>query len=213
MKAANEISASVIGRLPRYYRFLRELDSRGVTHVSSGELARRMRSTASQVRQDLNCFGEFGQQGIGYNVSMLRDVIEDILGIKCMYPAILIGAGNIGHAIANQVMFEGRCFELIGIFDKDPDKIGSDVCGLVIQNVDQLESFCRSHYVTTAILCVPKAAVEPIAETLYESGVRSFWNFSHYDLNMKFDNVIVENVHISDSLMQLCFRLKKTNSD
>ncbi len=212
MAKRENISSSVIRRLPRYYRFLRELDSQGVTHVSSGELSRRMRSTASQVRQDLNCFGEFGQQGIGYNVPMLRDVIEDILGIKCMYPAILIGAGNIGLAIANQVMFEGRCFELIGIFDKDPDKIGSTVGELTIQSIGRLESFCSSHNVSTAILCVPKTAVEPIAETLYNAGVRSFWNFSHYDLSMKFDNIIVENVHISDSLMQLCFRLKKKNN-
>ena len=212
MAKRENISSSVIRRLPRYYRFLRELDSQGVTHVSSGELSRRMRSTASQVRQDLNCFGEFGQQGIGYNVSMLRDVIEDILGIKSMYPAILIGAGNIGHAIANQVMFEGRCFELIGIFDKDPAKIGSMVNDLSILDIKQLVPFCKAHYVSTAILCVPKQAVEPIAEALYDSGIRSFWNFSHYDLNMKFDDVIVENVHISDSLMQLCFRLKKQNN-
>ncbi len=213
MAKRENISSSVIRRLPRYYRFLRELDAMGVTHVSSGELAKRMRSTASQVRQDLNCFGEFGQQGIGYNVAMLRDVIEDILGIKSLYPAILIGAGNIGLAIANQVIFEGRCFELIGIFDKDTEKIGKTVGELKIQDIDELKSFCDNKRVSTAILCVPKSAVEPIAETLYGAGVRSFWNFSHYDLNMKFDNVIVENVHLSDSLMQLCFRLKKQNND
>ncbi len=213
MAKRENISSSVIRRLPRYYRFLRELDAMGVTHVSSGELAKRMRSTASQVRQDLNCFGEFGQQGIGYNVAMLRDVIEDILGIKSLYPAILIGAGNIGLAIANQVIFEGRCFELIGIFDKDTEKIGKTVGELKIQDIDELKSFCDNKRVSTAILCVPKSAVEPIAETLCGAGVRSFWNFSHYDLNMKFDNVIVENVHLSDSLMQLCFRLKKQNND
>ena len=213
MAKRDNISSSVIRRLPRYYRFLRELDRQGVTHISSGELAKRMRSTASQIRQDLNCFGEFGQQGIGYSVVKLRSVIEDILGIKCLYPAVLIGAGNIGTAIANQVMFEHRCFELVGVFDKDNDKIGGRVGELTIQSMDMLERFCESKAVVTAILCVPKGAVETISERLYAVGVRSFWNFSHYDLNMKFDNVIVENVHLSDSLMQLCFKINQQNDE
>ncbi|MBQ2153174.1 MAG: redox-sensing transcriptional repressor Rex, partial [Clostridia bacterium] len=127
MAKKDNISSSVIQRLPRYYRFLNELDKEGITHVNSGELARRMRSTASQVRQDFNCFGEFGQQGIGYSVKSLTKEIENILGIKNRYPAILIGAGNIGTAIANHLTFENRCFKLIGIFDNDENKIGSDV--------------------------------------------------------------------------------------
>jgi len=207
------ISSSVIRRLPRYYRFLSELDKKGIQHVSSRELAKRMCSTASQVRQDFNCFGEFGQQGIGYNVKKLKDEIENILGIKCHYRAILIGAGNIGTAIANQVVFENKCFDLVGVFDKDEAKIGQKIGELDILHTDDIESFCSINAIVTAILCVPKSEVEELSERLYNIGIRSFWNFSHFDLNVKFENVIVENVHLSDSLMQLCFRItQKSNS-
>lgn len=213
MAKRDNISSSVIRRLPRYYRFLRELDKQGITHVSSNELAKRMRSTASQVRQDFNCFGEFGQQGIGYSVAKLREEIESILGIKCHYPAILIGAGNIGTAIANQVIFENRCFDLIGVFDKDDSKIGKKIGEITILHTDDIENFCENNSVVTAILCVPKGAVEELSERLYNVGVRSFWNFSHYDLNMKFKNIIVENVHLSDSLMQLCFKINQSHNN
>jgi len=213
MAKRENISSSVIRRLPRYYRFLRELNKQGITHVSSNELAKRMRSTASQVRQDFNCFGEFGQQGIGYSVAELKEEIENVLGIKRHYPAILVGAGNIGTAIANQVIFENRCFDLVGVFDKDENKIGCKIGDITILHTDEIESFCDYNAVVTAILCVPKAAVEELSERLYNVGVRSFWNFSHYDLNMKFRNVIVENVHLSDSLMQLCFRINQEHND
>lgn len=212
MAKRENISSSVIRRLPRYYRFLRELEKQGITHVSSKELAKRMRSTASLVRKDLNCFGEFGQQGIGYNVAQLRDEIENVLGVKCHYPAVLIGAGNIGTAIANQVIFDNKCFDLVGIFDKDESKVGNYIRDIIIQSTDNIESFCEKSNVTAAILCVPKNAVEELADRLYSVGVRSFWNFSHYDLNMKFSNVIVENVHLSDSLMELCFRINQGQS-
>ncbi len=166
-----------------------------------------MRSTASQVRQDFNCFGEFGQQGIGYSVTQLREEIEGILGVKCLYPAILIGAGNIGTAIANQVAYENRCFDLIGIFDKDEKKIGTEISGIEVRSTDEIEAFCRKNNVTAAIICVPRKAVEELAERLYSSGIRSFWNFSHFDIGMKYEDVIVENVHLGDSLMELCFRI------
>lgn len=211
MAKRENISSSVIRRLPRYYRFLRELEKQGITHVSSKELAKRMGSTASLVRKDLNCFGEFGQQGIGYNVEQLRDEIENVLGVKCHYPAVLIGAGNIGTAIANQFMFDNKCFDLVGVFDKDEGKIGSYIRDIVIQSTDNIESFCKNTDVTAAILCVPKSAVEELAGRLYSVGVRNFWNFSHYDLNMKFSNVTVQNVHLSDSLMELCFRINQNN--
>lgn len=209
MAKRENISSSVVRRLPRYYRFLRELEKQGISHVSSSQLAKRMSSTASQVRQDFNCFGEFGQQGIGYSVAHLRDEIESILGVKCRYPAILVGAGNIGTAIANQVSLEDRCFELVGIFDKDRAKIGGVIQGITIMDTDDLESFCDSHLVTTAIICVPKRAVEEISERLYACGIRSFWNFSHFDISMKYSDVIVENVHLGDSMMQLCFRINQ----
>lgn len=210
MAKRENISSSVVKRLPRYYRFLRELDNQGISHVSSNELAGRMGSTASQVRQDFNCFGEFGQQGIGYSVAQLREEIEGILGIKSLYPAILVGAGNIGTAIANQVVFENRCFDLIGIFDKDERKIGTVIGGITVEATDAIEAFCASHEVTAAIICVPKSAVEELAVRLYGCGVKSFWNFSHYDIGGKFDDVIVENVHLSDSLMRLCFHIKRS---
>ena len=207
------ISSSVIRRLPIYYRFLSELDKKGIQHVSSRELAKRMCSTASQVRQDFNCFGEFGQQGIGYNVKKLKDEIENILGIRCHYPAILIGAGNIGTAIANKLVFENKCFDLVGVFDKDEAKIGRKIGELDILHTDDIESFCSVNAIVTAILCVPKSEVEELSERLYNIGIRSFWNFSHFDLNVKFENVIVENVHLSDSLMQLCFRITHKSND
>ncbi len=213
MAKRKNISSSVIRRLPRYYRFLRDLDKEGITHVSSNELAKRMRSTASQVRQDFNCFGEFGQQGIGYSVAQLREEIENILGIKCHYPAILVGAGNIGTAIANQVVFENRCFDLVGVFDKDPRKIGNHIGEIVIMTTDNIENFCEKNHVMTAILCVPKSAVDGLSERLYNVGIRSFWNFSHYDLSVKYKDVIVENVHLSDSLMRLCFKINRELSE
>lgn len=209
MAKRDNISSSVVRRLPRYYRFLRELDNQGISHISSGELAKRMRSTASQVRQDFNCFGEFGQQGIGYSVVQLREEIEGILGIKTLYPAILIGAGNIGTAVANQVIFEHRCIDLIGIFDSSPSKVGSVINGVDVRHTDELEGFCEKNEVVTAIICVPKKAVEELADRLYACGVRSFWNFSHFDIGMKYGDVVVENVHLSDSLMQLCFRINE----
>ena len=212
MAKKEKISPSVIQRLPRYYRFLRDLDNRGVTCVSSKQLSQIMGSTAPQVRQDFNCFGEFGQQGFGYSVAKLREVIEDILGIECHYPAILIGAGNIGTAIANQVIFENRCFDLVGVFDKDENKIGRKIGEIAIRHTDDIEEFCSNNSVVTAILCVPKDVVEGLADRLYAMGVRSFWNFSHYDLKMKYSDIIVENVHLSDSLMQLCFKINQEQS-
>lgn len=209
MAKRENISSSVVRRLPRYYRFLRDLDDQGITHVSSNELAKRMSSTASQVRQDFNCFGEFGQQGIGYSVKQLREEIEGILGIKCSYPAVLVGAGNIGTAIANQVVFEHRCFDLVGIFDRDERKVGTVISGITVLHTDELERFCQENGIVTAMICVPKKAVEELAERLYSCGVRSFWNFSHFDIGMKYDDVIVENVHLADSLMQLCFRINR----
>lgn len=212
MAKRENISSSVIRRLPRYYRFLSEIEKQGVTHISSRELSKRMSLTASQVRQDFNCFGEFGQQGIGYSVKKLRYEIENILGIQCRYPAILIGAGNIGTAIAKQVIFDSRCFDLVGIFDKDKQKIGSNILDITITDTERIEEFCSNTLVNTAILCVPKSAAEELSDRLYKLGIRSFWNFSHYDLSMRFPDVIVENVHLGDSLMTLCFMINQQQS-
>lgn len=204
------ISGSVIRRLPRYYRFLGELESNGYTRISSRELAEKMGLTASQIRQDLNCFGEFGQQGYGYNVSALKGEIAHILGIDKHTPMILLGAGNLGKALARQIDFEGKGFSLIGAFDVSPAVIGENIGGVEVMSVDTLEAFCGEHRPVAAILCVPRSAAAQLADRLVDCGVRAFWNFSHYDLRIEHKNVAVENVHLVDSLITLSYAV---NSD
>ncbi len=202
-----KISASVIKRLPRYYRFLGELQAQGVQRISSKELAQKMQTTASQVRQDFNCFGGFGQQGFGYNVRQLYAEIEQILGLNHRYKTILIGAGNLGRAVALHMNFEERGFELTAVFDKNPSLKGQTIRGIIIQSDDKIEEFCAENQVKVAILCIPKTSVEKIAERLYRLGIKCYWNFSHYDLSAKYNDVVVQNVHMSDSLMILCYKI------
>ena len=168
--------------------------------------------TASQIRQDLNCFGGFGQQGYGYIVEQLCDEIGNILGVSNGYKCILIGAGNLGQAIASHLSFEAQGFHLTGIFDNDPKKIGTNLNGLVIRDTAELESFCKETQPVMAVLCIPRAAVERLSDQLYAMGIRNFWNFSHYDIAMKYHDAIVENVHLNDSLMTLCYRISDQNS-
>lgn len=198
---------SVVRRLPRYYRFLFHLKEKGVTRISSTELSQELGLTASQIRQDLNCFGGFGQQGYGYIVSQLCDEIGKILGLSGEYKAILLGAGNLGRAIANHMAFEADGFNLIGIFDNSPDKIGATIGGIVVRDVAELESFCAENKPVMAILCVPRGAVEELGKALYKLGVKNFWNFSHYDISLEYPDTVVENVHLNDSLMTLCYRI------
>lgn len=204
---------SVIRRLPRYYRFLSDLQKNGVSRISSRELSARMGLTASQIRQDLNCFGGFGQQGYGYIVEQLHDEIGNILGLDQNYPTILIGAGNLGRAVATHMSFETRGFSLIGLFDNSPSVVGQIIRGLTVQHIDTLASFCDVHHPKVAVLCLPFSAVEQLSNTLVNLGIRNFWNFSHYDLSMQFPDVVVENVHMSDSLMTLCYRISNRQSD
>lgn len=205
MARYGQVSATVVKRLPRYHRFLGELMSSGIHRISSRELAQRMKLTASQIRQDLNCFGGFGQQGYGYNVDALYEEIGNILGLNNGYRAILLGAGNLGRAIATHMSFESKGFRLIGIFDQREELIGQSVRSLKILPVTQLDSFCRQHNPEAAVLCIPKEAAEGMARRLIDLGIRAFWNFSHYDLAVQFENVTVENVHLGDSLMTLCY--------
>ena len=200
------VSSPVIKRLPRYYRFLGELERQGMVRISSRELSERMGLTASQIRQDLNCFGGFGQQGYGYNVGELREAIKDILGINAGNRTILIGAGNLGRAVTAHIDFPKRGFELIGIFDSDPEKCGKLMSGIEIINVDMLEEFCQKNKPVCAILCIPKDAAGKLAPKLISSGIKGFWNFSHYDFDPS-DDVVVENVHLADSLMTLAYGL------
>ena len=206
------VSSSVVKRLPRYYRFLGELERQGITKISSKELAQKMSVTASQIRQDLNCFGGFGQQGYGYNIPILRREIGEILGVDKCFKTIIIGAGNLGKAIATHIDFSSRGCELIGIFDKDKNIIGTEVGSLQVLGDEKLESFCKKKKPEIAVLCIPKENAILVAEKLIDNGIHAFWNYSHYDLQMDFEGVIVENVHLGDSLLTLSYRVNNNDS-
>lgn len=206
---SSAVSISVIRRLPRYYRFLSELLQEGKTRISSRELSELMHLTASQIRQDLNCFGGFGQQGYGYNVKGLHEEIANILGLDVKHGCILVGVGNLGEAIVNHIDFDKRGFQLIGAFDIRPEVIGTSIKGVPIYHSDEIEAFCKEHRPSTAVLCIPKDAVQAIAEKLVPVGIKGFWNFSHFDLTLNYDDIVVENVHLSDSLMTLCYRVNE----
>ena len=205
MSKSINISNSVIRRLPRYYRFLGELEDQQISKISSRELSERMHLTASQIRQDLNCFGGFGQQGYGYNVSELRKEIGRILGVDKHRKTILIGAGNLGTALAVHINFEKSGCSLIGIFDSNKKIVGNPLRKLKITDIEDLEKFCRENKPEVAVLCIPKSVTKEIVDRLTELGVRSFWNFSHYDINVEHKNIIVENVHLGDSLLTLSY--------
>ena len=200
------ISKAVIRRMPRYYRYLGELLENGVERISSNELSKMMKVTASQIRQDLNNFGGFGQQGYGYNVRFLYDEIGRILGLTEIHNVALFGVGNLGQAIANYVRFEKLPFKMIGLFDVDKKKKGQIVSGIPIMMIDEFEDFNKTHRVDIAVLTLPKDAAMPVAQKLADLGVHAFWNFAHVDLELPKD-VVVENVHLSESLMQLSYNM------
>ena len=207
MSKNDSISMSVIRRLPRYYRFLSELNDQNIDKISSTKLAQIMNVTASQVRQDLNCFGGFGQQGYGYSVSQLKEEIKNILGLNNDYKAILICAGNLGKAVAMHMNFEKLGFELIACFDNNEQKVGSKLNGITVKNESELDDFCNKNHIDTAFLCIPRVCVENVLDKLYSHGIKNYWNFSHYDINARYNDTMVENVHLSDSLMTLCYRM------
>lgn len=201
------ISQAVIRRLPRYYRYLDELIDMKVERISSGELSDMMHVTASQIRQDLNKFGGFGQQGYGYNVELLHEEIGRILGLEKLHRMILIGVGNLGQAIANHVRFERLSFQMVGLFDVNPMMSGKKISGIPIRMMDELPDFINSHDVDIAALTCPKDVCKDVAFELYSLGIRAIWNFAHTDLDMP-EDVVVENVHLSDSLMRLSYTLR-----
>ena len=207
MSRNDSISMSVIRRLPRYYRFLSELKEQGIDRVSSTKLAEIMNVTASQVRQDLNCFGGFGQQGYGYSVSQLKEEIKKILGLNNDYKAILIGAGNLGKAVAMHMNFSKLGFELTACFDNNIEKVGKTLNNLTIMHDSKIEEFCKDNEISTAFMCIPRAGVENVIDKLYSLGIKNYWNFSHYDIAAKYSDTLVENVHLSDSLMTLCYKM------
>ena len=202
------ISRAVIRRLPRYYRYLGELLENGVERISSSDLSKRMKVTASQIRQDLNNFGGFGQQGYGYSVKYLYTEIGKILGLEEDHNIIIIGAGNLGQALANYTAFEKRGFILKGIFDVNPRLEGVSIRGVPIRMMDELKSFVQNNDVEIGVLTIPKEKAIEVANLLVDNGVRAIWNFAHTDLNLP-DNVIVENVHLSESLMQLSYNISR----
>ncbi len=201
-----QVSASVINRLPRYYRYLGELLKSGVERISSRELSKRMGITASQIRQDLNCFGGFGQQGYGYNVEYLYGEIAGILGLNSRYKAILVGAGNMGQALIQNTTFEKRGFTLIGIFDNDPEKIGKKIKDITISDIKDIKAFIEENKPTMAIISTPRTVVSQVVNELTEYGITGFLNFSYAEIPHN-DNVVVENIHLSDSLMRLCYKI------
>ncbi len=201
-----EISQAVIRRLPRYYRYLGELLENGVERISSNDLSKKMKVTASQIRQDLNNFGGFGQQGYGYNVKYLYTEIGKILGLEENHNMIIIGAGNLGQALANYAAFEKRGFILKGLFDVNPELKGTVIRGVQIRLMSELKDFIRSNEVEIAALTIPKDKAIEVANLLVENGVRAIWNFAHTDLNLP-ENIIVENVHLSESLMRLSYNI------
>jgi len=194
--------------MPRYYRYLGDLLDDGVERVSSNELSARMKVTASQIRQDLNNFGGFGQQGYGYNVKYLYDEIGKILGMNQKHNIIVIGAGNLGQALANYVKFEKRGFVIIGLFDVNPALKGVSVRGINIRMMDELEEFLKTNQVDIAALTMPKGRASEVANMLVSYGINAIWNFAHLDLELP-EHVVVENVHLSDSLMQLSYNIAK----
>ncbi len=208
----HQVSIPVIKRLPRYHRYLEELKNLGVVRISSKELSARMGLTASQIRQDLNCFGGFGQQGYGYNIEQLYNEIGAILGLNNKAKAIMIGAGNLGHAIATHIHFENRGFDLVGIFDNNPSVIGTKVGGKIVMSSEDLEEFCINEKPIVAILCIPAEYAAENADKLVSLGIKGFWNFTQYDLVHRYENVAVENVHLGDSLMTLCYQVQEINN-
>ena len=207
-----EISQAVISRLPRYFRYLGELKESGVERISSQELSELMKVTASQIRQDFNNFGGFGQQGYGYNVDFLHREIGNILGLNKEHNLIVIGAGNLGQALGNYMNFKNRGFIFKGMFDVNPELWGKEVRGIKIQPMDEIETFVKENDIDIAVLTIPKTSAVEVAEKLVQFGVKGIWNFAHIDLNVP-EGIQVENVHLSDSLMKLSYNLERYNKE
>lgn len=201
-----EISKAVIQRLPRYYRYLEDLMDQGIERISSGDLSWRMHLTASQIRQDLNNFGGFGQQGYGYNVFNLHEEIAKILKIDQVHSMIIVGAGHLGLALSNYTNFRKRGFDIKGVFDNNPKVIGQEAGGVNVSPMSEMKDIVEKNHIRLAALCIPKDAAVKIVDDLISYGVRGFWNFAHVDLEVP-EHVVVENVHLSESLMRLSYRV------
>lgn len=209
---AGYVSDAVVRRLPGYYRHLSELIEKGVQQISSQELGERMRLTASQIRQDINCFGGFGRQGYGYNVVELRKHIGSILGLDRQHSMMIVGAGNIGRAIAQSDSFTKDGFISVALFDQDEHKIGRQVGKLTVRDAADMETFLRQQPIDVSVLAVPAASAQEVADRLYSHGQRAIWNFAPVDLKLPEDAAVV-NVHLSDSLQILSFRMRQLSGE
>lgn len=210
---AEKVSTAVIRRLPRYFRYLRELLRQGRLRISSGELSKLMHVTATQIRQDLNCFGGFGQQGYGYNVKYLYAKISEILGVERGYRAIIIGAGNFGRSLSSSTLFDHRGVKLTALFDIAPEVIGKTINGFCVLDARKLEEYCAQNRVDIGVLTLPRPEASGMAARLSKIGIRGIWNFTGAELELEKINSVVETVHMGDSLMTLCYRMNKAESD
>ena len=211
--AKQNISDAVIKRLPRYHRYLGELIADGRLRISSAELAKIMNVTASQIRQDLNCFGGFGQQGYGYNIKYLHGKIGELLGVEEGYTAVIAGAGNLGKALASTRMFGRRGVQRLALFDVDENLIGTEIYGIPVYHIDELYDYCQKHNVTIGVLTVPKDAAHTVALSMAHAGVKGIWNFANMELDVDIEGVVVENIHLGDSLLRLSYAIKTTNEE
>ena len=205
-----KVSDAVIHRLPRYYRYLDDLYNKGIVRISSNSLGTRMDITASQIRQDLSCFGEFGQQDYGYNVAELRAEIGHILGIDNGHRLIVIGAGHLGHALLQNFDFEKVGFQVDSAFDVSSSLVGTTIRNITVRSIDELESYVEQYHPDVAALTVPQNVAEPMANRLIELGIRGFWNFTNVELNIQTPGVFVENVHFVDTLLTLSYRISRS---
>ncbi len=208
-KNNTEVSPAVIKRLPRYFRYLREVIRKGKTRVSSAELSQMMNVTASQIRQDLNCFGGFGQQGYGYNVNYLYTKICELLGVGCGFRALVIGAGNLGSALVKSSMFEKRGVDVVAMVDVREAVIGKIIGGVSVYSMDELENLCERFEVDIVILTLPKEYATEAAQRLEKTNIKGIWNFTGKELELDNKNIVVENEHIGDSLMTLCYEIAR----
>lgn len=209
MKRNVHVSTAVIRRLPRYYRQLSELQESGTVRISSSALGKSMGLTASQIRQDLFCFGEFGQQGYGYKVDSLKEEIGEILGISRGHTIIVLGTGNLGRAIIENFKFSSNGFRMLAAFDVDPAVVGTEIAGVPVYHADSLEDFLREKPASVGMLTVPIAAAQEMGDRLVAAGVKGIWNFTNYEISFPKDEVVVESVHFSDSLLTLSYLISQ----
>ena len=208
-----KVSNNVIRRLPRYLRKLDELRDSGINRISSFELGQQLGLTPSQIRQDFSCFGEFGQQGYGYNVPALREQIAHILGTDRGYKGILIGVGNIGRALLCNFRFANWGVNIVAAFDVNPNVIGTEIDGAPVKSMDELDAYLKANDIDVAVLTVPKLAAVPVTNTLTSNGVEAIWNFTNVEITAPDSNIIVENMHFSDSLLSLCYYISERQDE